>query len=84
MITEAALAGQGVALGTPRLVARWLRSGALRRLFDIEAACPYAYFIVRRRKTELVDHTHDRQVRQVERIRPQRELTHGDDRATRP
>jgi LysR family glycine cleavage system transcriptional activator len=49
---EAALAGQGVALGTPRLVARWLRSGALRRLFDIEAACPYSYFIVRRRKAE--------------------------------
>jgi len=55
MMTEAALAGQGVALGTPRLVARWLRSGALRRLFEIEAPCPYAYFIVRRRKAEAAD-----------------------------
>jgi LysR family glycine cleavage system transcriptional activator len=55
MMMEAALAGQGVALGTPRLVARWLRSGALRRLFEIEAACPYSYFIVRRHKAEAAE-----------------------------
>lgn len=55
MMIEAALAGQGVALGTPRLVARSLRSGALRRLFEIEAACPYSYFIVRRRKAEAAE-----------------------------
>jgi DNA-binding transcriptional LysR family regulator len=40
MMTEAALAGQGVALGTPRLVARWLRSGALRRLLAIFHRAP--------------------------------------------
>ena len=55
MMLEAALAGQGVALGTPRTVARWLRSGALRRLFGIEAPCPYSYFIVRRRKAEAAE-----------------------------
>jgi len=50
---EAAAAGQGVALGTPRIVARSLRSGALERLYDIEAPCPYSYFLVRRRKSEV-------------------------------
>jgi DNA-binding transcriptional LysR family regulator len=55
MMVEAALAGQGVALGTPRLAARWLRSDALRRLFSVEAPCPYSYFIVRRRKAEAAE-----------------------------
>lgn len=55
MMIEAAAAGQGVALGTPRLVARWLRSGALQRLYDIEAPCPYAYYLVRRRRSETPD-----------------------------
>lgn len=58
MMIEAALAGQGVALGTPRLTARWLRSGALRRLYDIEAPCPYSYFLVRRRKSEAAEAEH--------------------------
>lgn len=49
---EAALAGQGVGLGTPRIVSRWLRSGALVRLYDVEAPCPYSYWLVRRRKAE--------------------------------
>lgn len=50
MMIEAALAAQGVALGTPRTSGRWLRSGALERLYAIEAPCPYSYYVVRRRK----------------------------------
>src|SRR5262245_17379270 len=52
MMIEAAATGQGVALGTPRLVGRWLKSGALQRLYDIEAPCPYSYYLVRRRRSE--------------------------------
>jgi len=52
MMLDAAAAGQGVALGTPRVVARWLKSGALVRLYDIEARCPYSYYVVRRRRAE--------------------------------
>jgi DNA-binding transcriptional LysR family regulator len=52
MMVEAAAAEQGVALGTPRLVARWLKSGALLRLYEIEAPCPYSYYLVRRRRSE--------------------------------
>jgi DNA-binding transcriptional LysR family regulator len=55
MMVEAAAAGQGVALGTPRLVARWVKSGGLQRLFDIEAPCPYSYYLVRRRRSEAAD-----------------------------
>ena len=55
MMLEAAAVGQGVALATPNLSARWLRSGALRRLYDIDAPCPYAYFLVRRRKAEAAE-----------------------------
>jgi len=52
MMIEAALAGQGVALGTPCTAGRWLRSGALEKLYGIEAPCPYSYYVVRRRKEE--------------------------------
>ena len=52
MMIEAAATGQGVALGSPRIAARWLKSGALIRLYDIEASCPYSYYLVRRRKGE--------------------------------
>ena len=55
MMIEAAAAGQGVALGTPRLVSRWLKSGALQRLYDIDAPCPYSYDLVRRHKSEPVN-----------------------------
>jgi DNA-binding transcriptional LysR family regulator len=55
MMVEAAAAGQGVALGTPRLVARWLKSGTLQRLYEIEAPCPYSYYLVRRRRGETPD-----------------------------
>jgi DNA-binding transcriptional LysR family regulator len=55
MMIEAAAAGQGVALGTPRIVARWLKSGALLRVYDIEAPAPYSYYLVRRRCSEAPD-----------------------------
>jgi LysR family glycine cleavage system transcriptional activator len=47
MLIEAAVTGQGVALGTARSAARWLNSGALHRLYDVEAEHPYAYYVVR-------------------------------------
>ena len=55
MMTEAGPRRPGRGPRNPRLTARWLRSGALRRLFEIEAACPYSYFIVRRRKAEAAE-----------------------------
>ena len=46
MALTAAVAGQGVALGLTPLVDEHLRSGALVRLFEVELASPYAFWLV--------------------------------------
>ena len=42
---EAAAHGQGIALGRPSLAAAWLRSGALRRLFELNVPAQTAYVL---------------------------------------
>jgi DNA-binding transcriptional LysR family regulator len=42
---EAAVAGQGVALGRPSLARHWLQGGSLRPLFDISAEPSGHYFV---------------------------------------
>jgi len=46
MLVDAAATGAGIALVRSRLAQQELRSGALVRLFDIEAPAPYAYWMV--------------------------------------
>jgi len=46
LVLEAAEAGLGIALARSVLVAPFLRAGRLRRLFDIEVASAYSYWMV--------------------------------------
>lgn len=46
ILLDAAAAGAGVALGRSLLVQPDLRSGRLVRLFDVEIAAPYSYWLV--------------------------------------
>ncbi|MFZ5509720.1 MAG: transcriptional regulator GcvA [Pseudomonadota bacterium] len=48
LLYQAAAAGQGVALARATLVRPQLEGGELRRLFDIEARSPHAYYLVYR------------------------------------
>jgi DNA-binding transcriptional LysR family regulator len=43
---EAAVSGQGIALGRPSLARHWLASGALLPLFGIGAAPAYRYYLL--------------------------------------
>jgi len=43
---EAAVGGQGIALGRPSLAAPYLRSGALRRLFDLQVPAAKSYYLL--------------------------------------
>lgn len=43
---EAAVSGQGVALGRPTLARHWLRGGALQPLFDVRARPAQAYHLL--------------------------------------
>jgi DNA-binding transcriptional LysR family regulator len=43
---EAAVAGQGVALARRTIAQHWLSAGLLRRLFELEAESPHAYWLL--------------------------------------
>lgn len=45
-LLEAVAANQGVALVRPRMAQRWLATGQMVRLLDLEAKSPHAYYIV--------------------------------------
>jgi len=46
LLMEAAVAGQGAALGRRKLAQRWIDAGMLVPLFAIEARSPHAYWLL--------------------------------------
>jgi LysR family transcriptional regulator, glycine cleavage system transcriptional activator len=46
LLMEAAVAGQGVALARRTIAQHWLAAGLLRRLFDLDAGSPHAYWLL--------------------------------------
>jgi DNA-binding transcriptional LysR family regulator len=46
LLMEATIAGHGVALARPTIIAGWLETGLLRTLFDIRADSPHAYWLL--------------------------------------
>ncbi len=46
LLMEAAVAGQGIALARRLIADRWLQAGLLRRVFDVEAKSPHAYWLL--------------------------------------
>lgn len=46
LLLEAAVSGQGVALGRPSLARHWLAAGALKPLFDVRATPANQYFVL--------------------------------------
>jgi LysR family glycine cleavage system transcriptional activator len=46
LLMEAAIAGQGIALARPTIVANWLGAGVLRPVLDLSARSPHAYWLL--------------------------------------
>jgi DNA-binding transcriptional LysR family regulator len=46
LLMEAAVAGQGVALGRRTIIRHWLEAGLLTALFDLAADSPHAYWLL--------------------------------------